>query len=104
MVVLLAVWSAVTFKEVLGAQLLVAMRAGEVLRVPGLAQGCDHPPHDGFVAGGAAALLCGGNALLSHVAGQRAEHRIKLVRRRGRGCRRGFLRGRHGGGLLQRRS
>lgn len=85
MIVLLAVWSAVTLEEVLGAQLLVAVGACEMLRVPGLAQGCDHPPNDGFVAGGAAALLCGGNALLSHVAGQGAQHRIKLVRRRGRG-------------------
>lgn len=42
MVVRLAVGPAVAFEEVARAQLLVAVRAREVLRVPGPAQRCDH--------------------------------------------------------------
>lgn len=98
-----AVRLAVALEEVAGAQLLVAVGAGEVLGVPGLAQGRDHLADDGLVAGATAALLRGGDALLRHVGSQGAEHTIQLVDRgrggrgllgrRGRGCRREERRG-----------
>ena len=42
MVVGLTVWPAVSFEEVTGAELLLAMTTGEVLWMPDLAEGCDH--------------------------------------------------------------
>lgn len=67
MVVGLAVRLAVALEEVPRAQLLGAVGAREVLRMPRLPQGCDHLPHDGFLAGAAAALLAGGDPLATHV-------------------------------------
>lgn len=66
-VVWLTVRLAVPLEEVAGTKLLVAVRAGEVLRVPRPSQGCDYLANDGFIAGTAAALLRGGDALLRHV-------------------------------------
>jgi hypothetical protein len=69
----------VAFEEIPGAQFLGAMGAGEVLRMPGLAQGGDHLPHDGFVAGAAASLLAGVDSLPTHVRLQVPEHRIEVL-------------------------
>lgn len=79
MVVLLAIRLAVALKEVLGAQLLAAVVAGKVFRVPGLAQGRDHLANNRLLAGIAAALLCGRHSSSAHVLVQIAEHRVQLV-------------------------
>ena len=42
MIVVLTVRFAISLEEVLSAELLVAVEAGEVLRVPGATQGSDH--------------------------------------------------------------
>lgn len=57
MVVGLAVREAVALEEVAGAELLAAVVAREMLRVPGAAQGGDHLADDRLVAGAAAPLL-----------------------------------------------
>lgn len=67
MVVRLAVGLPVALEEVPRAQLLGAVGAGEVLRVPGLPQRGDDLPDDGLLAGAAAALLAGGDSLAAHV-------------------------------------
>lgn len=67
MVVRLAVRMAVALKEVARAQLLRAVVARKVLRMPGLAQRRDHLADDRLVAGVAASLLCGGDSLAAHV-------------------------------------
>lgn len=100
-VVGLAVRMALPLEEVAGTKFLVAVGAGEVLRVPGLAQGRDHleksetwnpttfghfrktPLHylsnDGLLASTAASLLGSVDSLSAHVCLQIAEHRIQLV-------------------------
>lgn len=66
-VVGLAVRLPIALEEIPRAELLGAVRAGEVLRVPGLTQGRNDLPDDGFLAGVAAALLAGVHALTAHV-------------------------------------
>lgn len=66
-VVRLAVREAVALKEVAGAQLLAAVVARKVLRMPGLAQGGDHLADDRLLAGIAAALLYGIDSLATHI-------------------------------------
>lgn len=66
-VVRLAVREAVALEEIAGAQLLAAVVAREVLRMPCLAQGCDHLAHNGLLAGIAAALLHGIDSLATHI-------------------------------------
>lgn len=78
-VVRLAVRMAVALEEVARAQLLRAVVAREVLRMPGLAQRRDHLADDRLVAGIAAALLRRGHTLAAHVGLQVAEHRVQLV-------------------------
>lgn len=67
MVVWFTVRVSITFEEVPGTQFLVAMIAGKMLRMPGLAQGCDDLANDWLVAGVAASLLCSSNSLAAHV-------------------------------------
>ncbi len=80
MVIGFAVRMPVAFEEVAGAQLLVAMGADKMLRVPGFAKGRDHLADDGLVAGAAASLLGRIDALSVHVSLKGAEHRIQLGR------------------------
>jgi len=68
----------VALEEVSGTQLLVAVRAHKVLRMPSLAERSDHLANDGFVAGTAATLLRGTHSLSVHVRLQTTEHRIQL--------------------------
>lgn len=99
-VVDLAVGLPVAFEEVPRAQLLVAVGASEVLRMPRLPQRSDHLSYDGLVTSAAASLLGRGDSLFGHVCGQRTQHTIQLVHWRGRGLlgRRGRRRGRSGRG------
>lgn len=83
-VVRLAVRVTVPFKEVAGAEFLLAVSADEVLRVPGLAERCDHLTHDRLVASAAAALLRCVNSLqtlveqgFSHSRNQLDELRVR---------------------------
>lgn len=57
----------VPLEEVPRPQLLGAMRAGEVLRVPCFTQSSDDLAHDGLLAGVAAALLARVDPLAAHV-------------------------------------
>lgn len=79
MVVRFTVWLTVPLKEVPRAQLLVAVIARKVLRVPRLAQRRDHLAHDRFLAGVAASLLRRRYSASAHVGVQVAEHRIQMV-------------------------
>lgn len=67
MVIRFTVGMSVTLEEVPGAQLLGAMGAHKVLRVPGLAQGGDNLTDNGFLAGVAASLLGSVYSLTAHV-------------------------------------
>lgn len=78
-VVRLAVGLPIPFEEVPRAQLLGAMGAGEVLRVPGLAQCGYNLPYDRFIAGVAAPLLTGVDPLSAHISLEIAEHRIQIL-------------------------
>lgn len=78
-VVCLAVGLIVPLKEVLGAQLLVAVGTREVLGVPCAPQGRHHLSDDGLVAGRAVALGGGVHPLLGEVGLQGAQHGIQLV-------------------------
>lgn len=78
-VVLLAVGLSIALKEVARAQLLAAVAASKVLRVPGLAQGRDDLTNDRLLASVAAALLRCCDPTAAHVGVQVAEHRIQLV-------------------------
>jgi hypothetical protein len=69
----------VPFEKVACAQLLVAMVARKVLRMPGLAQGRDHLADNWFVARIAAPLLGGVDALTAHFGLQTAQHRVQLI-------------------------
>lgn len=89
MVVQFAVRLSVALKEVPSAQLLVAVAARKVLRVPGLAQRRDHLADDRLLAGVAAALLCRRHSASVHVGVQVAEHRVQLIALR-QGARRRF--------------
>lgn len=79
MVIRLAVRFPVALEEVPRAQLLGAMGAGEVLRMPGLSQGGDYLAHDGFLAGAAAALLAGIDSLATHVGLEVTKHGIQVL-------------------------
>lgn len=78
-VVLLAVGLSIALEKVARAQLLAAVAASKVLRVPGLAQGRDHLTNDRLLAGVAAALLRCCDPTTAHISVQVAEHRIQLV-------------------------
>lgn len=78
-VVGLAEGLAVALEKVARAQLLGAVGAGEVFRVPGLAQRGDHLSDNGLLAGAAAALLARVDTLATHVCLQVAEHRVQVV-------------------------
>jgi len=80
MIVLLTVRSALSLKEVLGAQLLVAMGAGKMLGMPRVAKGGDHLTHNRFAASSTHAFLLGFHALLVHVLLQVSKHVIKIGR------------------------
>lgn len=69
-VVRLAVRPSFALEEVARAQLLVAVVADKVLRVPRLAQSRNHLANDGFVARGAAPFLRRVHALSVHLGGQ----------------------------------
>lgn len=75
-VVRLAVGPAVALEEVPGAQLLVAVSAGEVLRVPRATQRGDDLSDDGLIAGVAASLLGGLYSLAAHVCSKGSEHML----------------------------
>lgn len=81
-VVRLAVRVAIALEEVPRAELLVAVVAREVFRVPGLAERRDDLADDRLVAGVAAALLRGVHTLATHVGREVTEHRIELIGRR----------------------
>lgn len=78
-VVLLTVRLSVPLEEVLRAQLLVAVAASKVLRVPRLAQCRDHLTHNRLLASVAAPLLRRRYSAPAHVRVQIAEHRVQLV-------------------------
>lgn len=80
MVIRLAVRMAVAFEEVTGAELLFAVAAQEVLRVPGFAQRRYHLADYRLVARVAASLLGRVHTLAVHVSLQTAQHRIQLRR------------------------
>lgn len=67
MIVWFAVRMTVTLEEVSRAQLLAAMIARKVLRMPGLAQCGDHLTDDRLVTSVAASLLGSGYSLAAHI-------------------------------------
>ena len=69
---------AVSLEEVLSAELLVALVAGETLRVPGLSQGSDHLTHYRLPTGPTDSLLLDFNSLLVHVLLQVAQHHVQV--------------------------
>lgn len=79
MVVGLAVGLPVSLEEVPGAQLLRAVGAREVLRVPRLPQRGDDLAHYGLLAGVAAAFLARVDSLAAHVCLEVAKHRIQVL-------------------------
>lgn len=81
-VVRLAVRIAVPLEEVARAQLLRAVVARKVLRMPGLAQGRNDLADDRLVARVAASLLGRVHTLAAHVGLQIPKHRVQLVVRR----------------------
>lgn len=83
-VVGLTVGTPVPLEEVARAQLLRAVGAGEVLRMPGAAQRRDDLPHDGLVASTAAPLLRRAHPLARHVCVQRAQHPLEVTAARHR--------------------
>lgn len=83
-IVRLAVRVAIALEEIPGAQLLVAVIAGKVLRVPGFAESGYNLPNDGLIASIAAPLLGGVHSLAAHVGLQISEHRVQLITRRWR--------------------
>lgn len=78
-VIRFAVRVAVALEEVARAQLLGAVGAHEVLRVPGLAERGDDLADDGLLAGAAASLLGCVDSLAAHVCLQITKHRIQRV-------------------------
>lgn len=84
-VVGLAVGLSIALEEVPRAQLLGAVGAREVLRMPGFAQGSNDLTNDGFFAGVAAAFLAGIDSLATHVSLEVTEHGIQVLF--GRRCR-----------------
>lgn len=78
-VVGLAVRLSIPLEEVPRAQLLGAVRAGKVLRVPGLSQRGDDLSDDGLLAGVATALLAGINPLAAHVGLKVSKHGIQVL-------------------------
>lgn len=76
-VVRLAVGAAVALEEVPGSELLSAVGAREVLRMPRPAERRDHLSDDGFLAGVAASLLRGLDSLAAHVCPEGSEHMLE---------------------------
>jgi hypothetical protein len=70
---------AIALEKVPCAQLLVAMVASEMLRVPGLSKCRDDLSNNWLVAGAAAALLHCVHSLTRHVRLETAKHILKLV-------------------------
>ena len=77
-VAVFTVRSAVSLEEVLSAELLVALLAGETLRMPGVPQGRDHLTHYWLPAGSTHSLLLDFNSLLVHVLLQVSQHHVKV--------------------------
>jgi len=77
-VVLLTVRPIVTLKEVFSSQFLIAVAAGEVLRMPGVAQSCYHLSNDRFVAGTTDSLLGRLHSLFVHILLQVPKHGVKV--------------------------
>ena len=77
-VAVLTVRFAVSLEEVHGAELLVALVAGETFRVPGLAQGSDHLAHYGLPTGSTHSLLLNFDSLLVHVLLEVSQHHVKV--------------------------
>jgi len=80
-IVWFAVRPSVAFEEIPRAQLLRAVRARKVLRVPRLAQRRYHLADDRLVARGATAFLRRVHALSVHLGGQTPEHAVQRRRR-----------------------
>ena len=78
MVAVFTVRFAVSLEEVLGAELLVALGAGETLRVPGVAEGSDHLAHYGLPTGSTHSLLLNFDSLLVHVLLEVSQHHVKV--------------------------
>lgn len=78
-VISLAVGCSVAFEEVPRAQLLIAMVARKVLRVPCLSKRRDHLTDDRLVACIAASLLHRGNTLTWHIRLKISKHKIELI-------------------------
>ena len=78
MVAVLTVRFAISLEEVLSAELLVALVAGEALRVPGLTQGRDHLAYYRLPTGSTHSLLLDLNSLLVHVLLQVAQHHVQV--------------------------
>jgi hypothetical protein len=73
-VVSFAVWCTIALEEVSRAQLLVAVIAREMLRVPGFSQRRDNLSDNRLVAGAAAALLHSVDSLTRHVCLETTKH------------------------------
>lgn len=80
MVVRLAVGMAVPFEEIPSPQLLVAVGAHEMFRVPCLAEGRYHLADDRLIARRTASFLSRVDALFAHVRLKTVEHAIQLRR------------------------
>lgn len=77
MVIRLAIGTAIALEEVSSPQLLVAVRAGEVLRMPRATQRRDYLSHDGFLAGVAAPFLGCLDSLTTHVGAEGSQHVVQ---------------------------
>lgn len=78
MVIRFTVWVPISFEEIPGAQLLIAVRANEVLRMPRLSQGGDHLTYNWLVTRTTATLLRRVYTLSIHICLQTTKHRIQL--------------------------
>lgn len=79
MIIRFAVWIPITLEEISRPQLLVAVVASEMLRMPCLAQSCDYLADNWLVACVAAALLHCVYTLSWHVGLKVSKHKLKLI-------------------------
>lgn len=79
MIIRFAVGIPVSLEEISRPQLLIAVVAREMLRMPCLAQSCDYLANYWLVACIAAALLHGVYTLSAHVSLKVAKHKFKLI-------------------------
>lgn len=82
-IIRLAVRVSVTLEEVPGAQLLIAVIASKMLRMPSFAESRYDLADDGLIAGIAAPLLSGIDSLATHIGLQISKHGIQLITCRG---------------------